>query len=392
MTGRTNVGGGGTALNADVEPKIVKSGSITAGDFVNYYTENSYIPFSNYFYFLANIGDYTVGTSPNRSSGSLVLIKNNEILSRYSTYTVEDIASIGNYIAVSSGKMLLIIGIQNDTLVLVDSHEFSKNIKFLEVANNKIVAFLAFQTYYDTCAVCQISQNGQIQGLAESSVSTYMQNSYGPDLRYYNGWYYMLSLSSSGSSYNFKFQVNANNQIENFASTYSLPGSDSKSFLYQKDSKVLYWGSSSTTNYYWVELTTGAYTFVNGINGIAVTRISEDRLFLAKPNTSSYIVELFSFDDESVEVTLLSSLNSSGYYGSMPLGMCWLKGNNACIRNSDGGQYCVEIADIVNNTLTHHQNKNYVKPYAGGIEPIGVAKDSGRTNDIIDVYVPTPIS
>ena len=389
MKGRTNVLNGGIILNANTVDKEIKTGNIVAGDFVNYYTENSYIPFSDYFYFLANIGDYTVGTSPNSSSGSLVLIKNNEILSRYSTYTVEDIASIGNYIVFSSGKMLLIIGIQNDTLVLVDSYEFSKNIKFLECANNKIVAFLGSQSTYDTCAVCQISQNGQIQGLVESSVSTYMQNSYSPDLRYYDGWYYMLSLSSSGGSYNFKFQLNANNQIENFASTYSLPGSDSKRFLYQKDSKVLYWGNSSTTNYYWVELTTGAYTFVNGINGIAVTRISEDRLFLAKPNTSSYIVELFSFDDESVEVTLLSSLNESGYYGSMPLGRCWLKGNNACIKNSDGGQYCVEIADIVNNTLTHRQNKNYVKPYAGGIEPIGVAKESGTAGDTIAVYVPT---
>ena len=43
MTGRTNVGGGGIALNADVEPKIVKSGSITAGDFVEYYTPISAI-------------------------------------------------------------------------------------------------------------------------------------------------------------------------------------------------------------------------------------------------------------------------------------------------------------------------------------------------------------
>lgn len=387
MKGRTNVLNGGIILNANTVDKEIKTGNIVAGDFVNYYTENSYIPFSEYFYFLANIGDYTVGTSLNSSSGSLVLIKNNEILSRYSTYTVEDIASIGNYIAFSSGKMLLIIGIQNDTLVLVDSHEFSKNIKFLEVANNKIVAFLASQTNYDTCAVCQISQNGQIQGLAESSVSTYMQNAYNPDLRYYNGWYYMLSLSSSGNSYNFKFQVNVNNQIENLASTYSLSG-NSKRFLYQKDSKVLY-GETAYKNYYWVELTTGAYTSVNGINGIATTRITENGLFLAKRDSTSYYVELYSFNDESVEVTLLSSLNDSGYYGAMPLGTCWFKGNNACIKNNDSGTYYVEIADIVNNTLTHHQNKNYVKPYAGGIEPIGVAKESGTAGDTIAVYVPT---
>lgn len=388
MKGRTNVLNGGIILNANTVDKEIKTGNIVAGDFVNYYTENSYIPFSEYFYFAANIGDYTVGTSPSSSSGSLVLIKNNEILNRYSTYTVEDIASIGNYIAVSSGKMLLIIGIQNDTLVLVDSHEFSKNIKFLEVANNKIVAFLASQTCYDTCAVCQISQNGQIQGLAESSVSTYMQNAYAPDLRYYNGWYYMLSLSSSGNSYNFKFQVNVNNQIENLASTYSLPSSNSKRFLYQKDSKVLY-GESAYKSCYWVELTTGAYTSVNGINGIATTRITENGLFLVKRDSTSYNVELYSFNDESVEVTLLSSLNDSGYYGAMPLNTCWFKGNNACIKNNDSGTYYVEIADIVNNTLTHHQNKNYVKPYAGGIEPIGVAKESGTAGDTIAVYVPT---
>jgi len=388
MKGRTNVLNGGIVLNANTVDKEIKTGNIVAGDFVNYYTENSYIPFSENFYFIANIGDYTVGTSSNSSSGSLVLIKNNEILSRYSTYTVEDIASIGNYIAFSSGKMLLIIGIQNDTLVLVDSHEFSENIKFLEVANNKIVAFLASRTNYDTCAVCQISQNGQIQELAESSVSTYMQNAYGPDLRYYNGWYYMLSLSSSGDSYNFKFQVNVNNQIENLASTYSLPSSNSKRFLYQKDSKVLY-GESAYNSYYWVELTTGAYTSVNGINGIATTRITENGLFLVKRDSTSYSVELYSFNDESVEVTLLSSLNDSGYYGTMPLGTCWFKGNNAYIRNSDSGTYYVEMADIVNNTLSHHQNKNYVKPYAGGIEPIGVAKESGTAGDTIAVYVPT---
>ena len=46
MTGRTNVGGGGTALNANIVEKIVApENNIVAGDFVQYYTQRSAVTF-----------------------------------------------------------------------------------------------------------------------------------------------------------------------------------------------------------------------------------------------------------------------------------------------------------------------------------------------------------
>ena len=67
MTGRTNYGGGGIALNANVVNKEIKSGNIIAGDFVEYYSEPTYIEQTQnvnfvFYIYIIHISIYTVTT------------------------------------------------------------------------------------------------------------------------------------------------------------------------------------------------------------------------------------------------------------------------------------------------------------------------------------------
>ena len=96
MKGRTNVLGGGVILNASIAEKEIKSGNIVAGDFVEYYSEQAEIPFVSNVIYTGIIGSYIIARSP---SNAIALIKNERIISTYSTYSISNSLIAGNYIA-----------------------------------------------------------------------------------------------------------------------------------------------------------------------------------------------------------------------------------------------------------------------------------------------------
>lgn len=382
MKGRTNVLNGGIILNANTVDKEIKTGNIVAGDFVQYYTESSTISYDEYMYFIGYIGDYTVVAIGNNSTKNIAILKDDVILDRYVDHEfnyqpywaviVENII-----IFYSADGSVITLKIVNDKLTLVDirtpSYLYSPryvNGKFMGMETNK--------AYIN---VCDIDSEGNI---SEFTRSAFNFNSSDVDFKYYNGIYYVVG---QGSYQGYKFELDSNNQAINIVSGQgNIDNGFSMFSQFQYGSKVLYPNSRSTIPICLHDLITGTNVQVAGIRG----NTSGKPIIIQVENSHTYILtygspfHLYEFDPDSVTVSLIAS-GGSNY--SESLAAAWLKNNiiNATIYNSTNrkklqvyGENIIDIPDV-----------NYVIPYDGNINPIGVAKESGTAGDTIAVYVPT---
>lgn len=380
MKGRTNVLGGGVILNASTAEKEIKSGNIVAGDFVEYYSEQAEIPFVSNVIYTGIIGSYIIARSP---SNAIALIKNERIISTYSTYSISNSLIAGNYIVFFSGATIGVLKIQNDVLTLVDTYTCSGTLSGIWYANSRIIGLIGYQKLI----VCTLGSNGAIQTHVESSISGLSSNS-GPDIRYYDGWYYFICRSYNS----YKCQLNNDDEATNMTQIYLWQYE--KTFLYQKDSKVLYGqqtgsGTSRTTVLHWLELTTGSHITINGLKGTAVTPINENNNFIS----IGYIgpVCLYSFDDVAAELTLQAQTQDSFRYLNQTMNNTILYAPSQQIYTPRySSDYQNMILDIEGNLISKPQDKNFVIPYRNGYNPIGVAKESGAAGDTIAVYIPTP--
>lgn len=385
MKGRTNVGNGGITLNASVVSKTIKTGNITAGDFVEYYTEPSTISYDEHMYFIGYIGDYTVVAVGNDSSRNIAILKDDIILDRYVDYMFNYqpywAVIVGNIIIFySANGSVITLKIINDKLTLVDIRT-PVYLYSPRYVNGK---FMGMETNKAYINVCDIDSEGNI---SEFTRSAFNFNSSSVDFKYYDGIYYAVG---QGSYSGYKFELDSNNQAINIVSGQgSIDNVFSMFSQFQYGSKVLYPNSRSTIPICLHDLITGTNVQVAGISGATsggpvIIQVENGRTYILTYNS---FFRLYEFDPDSVTVSLIAS---GGRNFSTSQATAWLKNNiiNAMIYNSDDrrklqiyGEDIIDIPDV-----------NYVIPYSGSIIPIGVAKDSGRTNDIIDVYVPTPIS
>ena len=382
MKGRTNVLNGGIILNANTVDKEIKTGNIVAGDFVQYYTESSTISYDEYMYFIGYIGDYTVVAIGNNSTKNIAILKDDVILDRYVDHgfnyqpywavIVENII-----IFYSADDSVITLKIVNDKLTLVDirtpSYLYSPcyvNGKFMGMETNK--------AYIN---VCDIDSEGNI---SEFTRSAFNFNSSNVDFKYYNGIYYAVG---QGSYSGYKFELDSNNQAINIVSGQGKIDTGFSLFSqFQYGSKVLYPNNPSAIPICLHDLVTGANVQVAGIR----SGTSGKPIIIQVENSHTYILtygstfHLYEFDPDSVTVSLIAS-GGSNYKES--LATAWLKNNiiNATIYNSTNrkklqvyGEGIIAIPDV-----------NYVIPYDGNINPIGVAKESGTAGDTIAVYVPT---
>lgn len=382
MKGRTNVLNGGIILNANTVDKEIKTGNIVAGDFVQYYTESSTISYDEYMYFIGYIGDYTVVAIGNNSPKNIAILKDDVILDRYVDHgfnyqpywavIVENII-----IFYSADGSVITLKIVNDKLTLVDIRTPSY-LSSSRYVNGKFMGIESNEAYIN---VCDIDSEGNI---SEFTRSAFNFNSSSVDFKYYNGIYYAVG---QGGYQGYKFELDSNNQAINIVSGQgNIDNGFSLFSQFQYGSKVLYPNSQSSIPICLHDLVTGANVQVAGIAG----NTSGKPIIIQVENSHTYILtygspfHLYEFDPDSVTVSLIAS-GGSNYKES--LAIAWLKNNiiNATIYNSTNrkklqvyGEDIIAIPDV-----------NYVIPYDGNINPIGVAKESGTAGDTIAVYVPT---
>lgn len=403
MKGRTNVGGGGIALNANVVNKEIKSGNIVAGDFVQYYTENAIIEQSGNNLFLGNIRGYVVTvftTSINYHTygGSIRLFKNGRQISSYSGYEINDAYVYGNYIVFNSGNSKIIGVLKIDTngnLILVDSLTLTSSLKYyIAAGNGKICAFYcgtSSSTSQMSFVVCNISEEGILSSLNEQTVSGYGLG-YKSDIIFneYNNSFYVIGAYNSSSSftsvYARKVEIANDNTVtlQSSSTQLTIPDAISNGVLYQ-NGDLLVCGKYGYI--YAITISTGSYVTLalpenyipsNIVNGYFVAARSN--------NTGNSSISLYYFNEQNKEITFINE-NSFDLQISSELMTRFIEGTRLYVKNYSG--YNLNLLTIVNNQYIEEQSDtNYVLPFSEYGHPIGVAKDSGSTGDTIGVYVP----
>ena len=386
--------GDGVSLNANTANKYVAAGQITAGDFVEYYSEPTYIsqPSGNPI-FCFNIGAYVVGLR----GVEIVLYKGNEEVSSYSDYSVSQICQYGDFIIFKTSDTVGVLKIQNDQLVLVDTGSASGTC--ISAGNGKVVLLTIKNSsayyYIKNGYVFDISNTGELSnGKSLTYASEYPVGNYSRvqsiGLVYVDSteaFYTYTKCTTEENPYNYKVEVDAENNLT-LTSTYMGGLSSAWDCLGQFDRRLIIGKSASLASH---DVISGAFSSFN-IDNFYYPGIIDNNLFVTYGAVSSAIkIRLYYYNDQTNNITLLDeytttyeaiSLNFTAYNHETGYVYVPYNSNNA---------YRLRLLTVINNNAIQDiPDQDKVKAYMTGGHPIGVAKTDGNIGDTIPIYVPTP--
>lgn len=401
MRGRTNAGDG-VALNATAQNKLLV-GQVTAGDFVEYYTEPTVLQQSSTINFKFNIGSYSVGLRGN----AVVLFKEDEQISAYSDYTVVDICQYGNFIVFRSSSEIGVLKIQNDQLVLVDEVQSLSggSMCVMGAGDGKIILLTYTESSYAYTFykgyVFDISNVGVLSNKTETDISSKgigsRVNSIG--LQYVeseDAFFTFTAITHSYGSlqYNYKIEVDLSNELT--LTTANSTKLTTTTVIGRYGRKVLLQASGYVYSYDVVSGNISTFIIKDSSDHDLYSGIIDGDLFIAHNtvNTSIY-VRLYRYDAQADSISFINEMSlpvSGTFSGSVE--------RISCVNYTSKYAYVqYGLANSVNNVrllsissideLQEIPDLNKVVPYSTGGHPIGVAKTNGSNGDTIPVYVPT---
>ena len=397
MRGKTNATNG-VHLNATAVNKTVKSGQITAGDFVEYYIEPNIISQSGHNLFISNIGDYTVTQKGN----ALALFKDAAQVHEFNTYDILYAEKVDTYIAffTSNGEVgVLTIDTDNDELVPVDIistsfHSSSYDDGYSITAGNGQLMILETYNYSSTrtnlrFGLIDISSEGELSNFTLTTI-TRSHSMYRPKIVYAADDFFILN---SGACNRLIIEQNREITFDTNHLTISFDGGNHP--MLQYDNSYIYgWNGSgqNTSRIFCVTFNDGVATSkAIDMAGVAVTNI-ENNLFVTKDYNNTTL-RLYSFDRSTSEINLLDTLiASSPYLGGGSNGVMdnFINGTDVFVKlYSTSTSYDLRLFKIQGDHIIEIPEVDYVVPYDGVGDPIGVAQTDGNTNDVIPIYVPT---
>ena len=446
MRGRTNIGGGGIALNATVQQKTIKSGNIIAGDFVEYFSQTPYIAQSSDINFKFAFKGYSIGIT----GGVMTAFKNGEAVDSFADYNCTWIGKddSDNFIVFHDNNLGILgtLNIVNDEIILVDTlqtSDISQPQIGIGIGGGKVCYVKRGNSspYYTKVGVANISANGELSNFVLTTIedSSYVLNNGEPNIitvAYYNGFYFVYRTSSWRTAH---IEIDSNN-VASFSSPTSIINNlyDPR-LIYKKDNIIVIacLTNSNIGCMYIINFVTGNYMQkIMPEDGEIYSFINEGKFLASGKNTFwikysssgstsitlAYKLKLYAFNERTYEISLIDEIVLEDDYTEYPhdnlpynvfiqsrdLSDYEFKRNIAAI---DNGYFYAQVKgqitstqssspymtynwskniylyEIANGKLTEITDHNYVRPYQAG-NPIGVAKDSGMTNDIIDVYIP----
>lgn len=402
MRGRTNVGGGGIAINASVQNKTIKSGDIVAGDFVEYYTEANVISQSASNEFICNIGSYTI----TKKNASLALFKNKEQVDSFIDYNILCACQYNNFVIFfSSSNVLGVIAIDttNDEFSLVDTITASVYDSSFDDAysigarNDKIIVCTKY--YYNTSetryrfALVDISVTGELSNGIITNYITKNLNFFNIKIdSFENASFYFLG-SASSTLYCIELIINQDRTISwgnsNTIRNYFTLGSK----IFQQDSIVVYDGYNNTNSEVpiYIDLSNGIGNLIN-ILGEVITNIEDLKFVTYEESSNLHYLHLYSFNTSTYEAILLDTISIDQPYlsGTTNAIVNGFANGNDVLAKITGG-YNLRIFEINGDFLQEIPDIDYVIPYSGSGRSIGIAKDNGTTDDVIGVYIPLAI-
>lgn len=342
MRGRTNVGGGGLAINANAVNKIVKSGNIIAGDFVEYYSDPTYIHQGQPINFVFSIGDYDIAQI-GESQNMLAAFKDGEQKFTYSGYDCRFIGKYENFILFvdTSLGVLGVLSVTSNGFTLVSSAQTADTYSasyYTGVAGggNKVCYFTVNNSGYIKTGVADISNAGILSNFVKTQTQTSISSDsqyYRRLLYYYNGVFYGLQ-----ARYGRSYPITINNDNTPTIGNYVSFTSDFTNYrvVYQKDNIVVFayytkrGSSSGYEEYYQVYGSLSITNFVTGNaisknlpnNGEILSYIKDGKFLMTGKTTMNNIAWgyqrsfhyyipnmlcLCSFNDQTYEIVVLSS-------------------------------------------------------------------------------------
>lgn len=421
MRGRTNIGGGGIAINATVEQKTIKFGNIIAGDFVEYFSESTSFEPSSFFDFKFVVNGFLIA-----KVGSIITaFKSGRQVATYAGYNCTYIGKRGNNVIFYdvSANVVGVLSITNEGFTLVDSYSItprtSSNASYAIWGSDNKICYVMWdkntsnRKFY--VGIFDIASNGALSNYQETILDAPSNSNINMDVCYYEGHFYIV-LFGNYTGLTVSISIDVNN-VATIDSQYTQNGSvsDQPRIVYKKGQilAIAYYdgGSSSpsTANQGYLVLfnfVTGNYNRVFIADYGEILSIVNNSLVLTSKRTRvsnnyyTYTMNLCRFDDLTLSLTVLDTIVFDLDYQTIT--KC-LQGTLAGIEDdivyaqlqgghttSTVGVYTVSLFEIINNNhIQYPTQKNYVQTYGNG-NPIGVAKDSGVAGDIIDVYVPAP--
>lgn len=432
MRGRTNIGGGGIAINATVEQKTIKSGNIIAGDFVEYFSEKQKINQNANCYFKFNISEYSVALR----DYAVVIFKNGQITSAYTGNVIYKICKYNNlilFLAYENDKYIIgVLKIQNDQLVYVDSVETGVNFNASTInreisicAGNGKVVIVGIKKYYSNPQmriyagyVCDIANDGTLSNGAGTNFPTSEADAYvwsNNDTRkqiaivYNDGHFRAVSLVGEGNIY--ELTIDSNNSITPVVSGFQqfISSSTTVSNIGELENiagqfgNLIVFTSGYYSGYITLNIISGAVSNIL-VDGHASTVIDQGRFITTEVSENGSFsfyniltVRLYSYNELTNSIELLDTFSIEETDAFAPVNS---NAYRSCINETTHTVYAVTyksnnypfyiyLFKVVNrNNIENFSDINYVISYAGEGNPIGVAKDSGAVNDIIGVYIP----
>lgn len=420
MRGKTNIGGGGIAINATVEQKTIKSGNIIAGDFVEYYSEPEYLDQTTVVNFIFDFGDYLIARPGNGSY--ITAFKDGEQVDTYAEYNCYYVDKCGDYI-IFFDHMQGIIGvlsIVNDRFNLVSTLNinlaYDNNNKYAIAGGGGKVCVIKenenSSPYYPTVVICDISNSGILSNFHVSNPAEAHREVIAA--QFYNGYFYVMMNGNGGYYHSYKLEIDAQNEV-------TIGPSIGEGFIKNAGFKIVYKkgaifgyayhdgtsSSSGTTNDGYLVLrnvATGNTISKKIANyGEVLSIISDGYMINSKRAliSGAYVTKWFvlcRFNENTFEITELDTVEapSPNYIDKMiDYNLAGVKNNTIYVQYevdtyiSPNNLYLFEI--INGNTVQDFSDHQYVKTYQNN-NPIGVAKDSGTAGDTIDVYIPAASS
>lgn len=431
MRGRTNITGGGMNLNADVQEFTVASGkNVVSGDFVSYYTtvsEKALIssPFSTYDH--TDIGNGLCIVLSNNILYLLKLTENGlEIVDAYNDYTTID------YALLSDGSIALCI---EESPYLIRVSVSSERFGYVcSVSGEPSDIFAGLTAYYVS------EHNGELYLFSSKNSDSYLRLSvYLFDVSNSSKITYKITIASDKYFENWKMSGNNGEYrhriykpifvgdylfafsdtnyddslnkifIDKNAPSIELVGAIKYSYaipekIFAFYDKYLLWKRQGVQPVYCLyNIKTDAITtyelknFGFAVSGTYTTDINTslvgDGGFCVLYTESNVRGQngIFKIREATGDLSLASNIfvpTFSQHFDSS--GVIYLDGTVNNVAYSSGRTYTyVYSYEPSAELLTEKVNKNYVQPYTGGLA-IGVAKQSGKAGQSIEVYVAKP--
>lgn len=453
MRGRTNIGGGGIAINATVQQKTIKSGNIIAGDFVEYYSQTPYIEQASDIDFKFVFKGYSIALS----GSVMTAFKNGEAIDSFADYNCTWIGKddSDNFIVFHDNNLGILgtLNIVNDEIILVDilqTSDISQMWVGIGIGGGKVCYARRGESSpnYTKVGVANISANGELSNFVLTTIEddSYVLSSYEPNIitvAYYNGFYFVYRKQNIPWC-TAHIEIDSNNVASFSSSTSIINNLYDPRLIYKKDDIIviacLTDSSSNVGCMYVINFVTGNYMQkLMPEDGEIYSFINEGKFLASGKNTFwirysnsgsttivlAYKLKLYAFNERTYEISLIDEIVLEDDYTEYPhnnlpynvfiqsrdVSGYAFKRNIAAI---DNGHFYAQIKgqitdiktsspyitynwskniylyEIANGKLTEITDHNYVKPYQAG-NPIGVAKDSGTINDVIDVYIPAVV-